>query len=154
MGGRDCSEPLQLPELGTGAEAAAEWSATETDACLCQVLHQRFPLPPAVGSLSAAVGDASPFCDAVGVVNEYQSCGAVDADGVPSSGAVGVESGRPFLGVADATGGSPFCGAVGAGDENPSYGAADEALACSGWCGTALTGAGEEAGGTDQWESP
>lgn len=118
------------------------------------MLHQRFPLQLAVGSLSAAVGDESPFYDAVDVVNENQSCDAVDADGVPFSGAVDAESGHPFLGVADAVGGSPFCDAVGVADENPSCGAADEALACFGWCAPALTGADEEAGGTDQWESP
>lgn len=153
-GGRDCSELLQPPKPGTGVEAGAEWSGTATDVYLCQVLHQRFPLQLAVGSLSAAVGDESPFCDAVDVVNENRSCGAVDADGVPFSGAVDAGSGHPFLGVADAVGGSPFCDAVGEADGNPSCGAADGAPACFGWCGTTLTGAGEEVGGTDQLESP
>ena len=87
-------------------------------------------------------------------MNENRSCGAVDADGSPSSDAVDAEGGSPFLGVVDVVGGSPFCGAVGVADESPFCGAADEAPVCCGWCGTALTGAGAEADGTDQWESP
>lgn len=153
-GARDCSELLPPPKPGTGAEAGAEWSGTETDAYWCQVLHQRFPLQLAVGPLSAAVGDESPFYDAVDVVNENRSCGAVDADGVPFSGAVDAERGHPFLGVADALGGSPFCDAVGVADGNPSCGAADGALACFGWCGTTRTGVDAEAGGTDRSGSP
>lgn len=83
------------------------------------------------------------------VVNENQFCGAADADGSPSSGAVDAEGGSPFLGAADAVGvadESPFCGAV--------VDAVDEVPVCCGWCGTALTEAGAEADGTDQWESP
>lgn len=87
-------------------------------------------------------------------MNENQFCGAADVDEGPSSGAADAEGGRPFLGVADAPGGSPFCDAVGVADESPSCGAADEAPACCGWCGIALTGAGVAAGGTDRWESP
>lgn len=42
-GGRDCSELLQPPKPGTEVEAGAEWSGTETDVYLFQVLHQCFP---------------------------------------------------------------------------------------------------------------
>lgn len=76
---------------------------------------------------------------------ENQFCGAVDADGSPSSGAVDAEGGSPFLGAADAVGGSPFCDAVGVADESPS---------CCGWCETGLTAVGVVADETDQWESP
>lgn len=87
-------------------------------------------------------------------MSENQVCGAVDADGSPSSGAVDAEGESPFLGVADVVGESPSYDAVGVADEIPSYGAVDEAPACCGWCATALTGAGVVADGTDRWESP
>lgn len=87
-------------------------------------------------------------------MNENQFCGAVDADGSPSSGVVGAEGGSPFLGVADAVGGSPFCDAVGVADGSPSCGAVDEVPICCGWCGTALTAAGVVVDGTDRWGSP
>lgn len=69
------------------------------------------------------------------------------------------------MGVADVIGESPFYDAVGVADESlfcgvdvvgesPSYGAVDEAPVCCGLYGTALTGAGVVAGGTDQWGSP
>lgn len=87
-------------------------------------------------------------------MHENQFCGAADADGIPSSGAVDAEGETPFLDVVDVAGGSPFCDAVGVADESPSCGAVDVAPVCCGWCGTALTGAGVVADGTDQWESP
>lgn len=87
-------------------------------------------------------------------MNESRFCGAADAGGHPSSGAVGAEDGSPFWGAADEMGGSPFCDAVGVADESPSCGAADEAPACCGWCGTARTGEDAAADGTDRWGSP
>lgn len=84
------------------------------------------------------------------VVDENQFCGAVGADGSPSSGAVDAEDGRPFLGVADVVGGSPFCDAVGVADGSPSCGAVGGVPVCCGWCGRALTGAGVAADGSDR----
>lgn len=97
-------------------------------------------------------------------MNENQFCGAADADGIPSFGAVDAEGGSPFLDVADVVGENPFCDAVGVGDASPFCGAVvdvipfcgavDEAPACCGWYVTALTGVGVAADETGRWENP